>query len=120
MRLDVAQLQDPKNNLILSSSFDGLLEANKQTQMKLLVYSLNEKSSKTCADNYYLGLDDFYANDKLRKASFSGLTIRTHVEKMLKSVNQIQKIFGDEVFITSDQELVSALKLNGPVQPKPT
>ena len=29
MKLDVAQLKDPKNNLILSSSFDGLLEANK-------------------------------------------------------------------------------------------
>ena len=29
MRLDVGLLNDPKNNLILSSSFDGLLEAKK-------------------------------------------------------------------------------------------
>jgi hypothetical protein len=89
MRLDLGLLKDPKHNLILSSSFDGLIEAKKSIPMKLVVYSLNEKSSKTCADNYYLGLDDFYANEKLRKASFSGLTIRTHVEKMLKSLNQI-------------------------------
>ena len=89
MKLEASVLKDASTKLVLASSFDGVLEIKKQCAFKLVVYGLSENSKKSCADNYYLGLDDFYANDKLRQASFSGATIRSHVDKMLKSMSQI-------------------------------
>lgn len=53
-------------NLIVASSFDGIVESHKQYKLKLLVYKLSQDSKSSCPNNFYLGLDDFYANEKLR------------------------------------------------------
>ena len=69
MKLDMnrqALKKGARKNIVVASSFDGILEASKQYKIQLLVYKLNQNSKKSCADNYYLNLDDFYANEKLR------------------------------------------------------
>lgn len=71
--------------LVVAASLDGIAEACKTNKLKVLVYKLDNSAKNNCANNYYLGLDNFYANEKLRENQLSAATIRSHVDRMLKA-----------------------------------
>ena len=100
--------------LVVAASLDGIAEACKNNNIKVLVYKLDSGSKNTCANNYYLGLDNFYANEKLRENQLSAATIRSHVERMIKARSQIRT---SEVSISDDAALTDALKLDQKAAP---